>query len=208
MPPTATLHHGQLCFSTERIIVLRSVHDEFISHLKAAMHAIGPSAGQAVDEKGARHAHDMLTDAESHGADFLVGGPGYLTSTSLEPTIVTNVTDPAARIRDEETFGPSATLYVAETEDHAVAMANDSVYGLNAAVHTRSWERGLRVARRLEYGQVHLNYMTVGGAATWPVRGVKASGWGVSDSKWGIEEFLVEKTIAFYPTEGGGLFGV
>ena len=139
------------------------------------MAKIGPAAGLAVDEKGAHHAFDVLRDAKDKGAGFLVGGPEFVGRTSLKPTIVTGVT-PQARIWDEETFGPSATLYVVEDDAEAVARANDSAYGLNAAVHTKDWERGLRVARKLEYGQVHINSMTVGGTGescrSFPPRGL------------------------------------
>jgi len=64
------------------------------------------------------------------------------------------------RISDEETFGPSAAVYVAEDDDEAVRLANDSNYGLNAAVHSKSWEHAYEVAKRLEYGQVHINNVT------------------------------------------------
>jgi acyl-CoA reductase-like NAD-dependent aldehyde dehydrogenase len=66
-----------------------------------------------------------------------------------------------ARIFDEETFGPSASVYMAEDDDDAIAKANDTVYGLNAAVHSASWEHAYSVAKQLEYGQVHINNMTV-----------------------------------------------
>lgn len=118
-----------------------------------------PSAGDSVTKQSATHAYDVLIDAQSKGAEFLVGGPEYLTETSLKPTLVTNISRDA-RIRDEETFGPSASVYMAEDDDDAIALANDSVYGLNAAVHSASWEHAFNVASQLEYGQVHVNDMT------------------------------------------------
>jgi len=117
------------------------------------------SAGDAVTRTSATHAHDLLVEAQSHGAQFLVGGPEYLTPTSLKPTLVTNVSR-ASRIRDEETFGPSASVYQVGSDDEAVELANDSAYGLNAAVHSASWEHAFEVAGRLEYGQVHINALT------------------------------------------------
>ena len=99
-------------------------------------------------------------DAQGKGAKFLVGGPEYLSPTSLRPTIVTNVPRDA-RIRDEETFGPSVSVYVAEDDDEAIEIANDSAYGLSAAVHSGSWEHAYKVATQLEYGQVHINNVTM-----------------------------------------------
>ena len=128
--------------------------------LKAAIGRI-PSAGDAVTRQSAKHAYDLLLDAQEKGAEFLVGGPEYLSETSLRPTLVTNISRDA-RIRDEETFGPSASVYVAEDDEDAVSLANDSAYGLNCAVHSTSWEHAYNVAKQLEYGQVHINSMTTG----------------------------------------------
>lgn len=120
-----------------------------------------PVAGNAVTKQSAQHAYDVLIDAQEKGAEFIIGGPEYLTATSLKPTIVTNVARDA-RIRDEETFGPSVSVYVAEDDSDAIAIANNSAYGLSAAVHSSSWEHAYKVARQLEYGQVHINSMTTG----------------------------------------------
>jgi acyl-CoA reductase-like NAD-dependent aldehyde dehydrogenase len=128
--------------------------------LKATIGRI-PSAGDAVTRQSANHAYDLLLDAQEKGAKFLVGGPEYLTGTSLRPTLVTNVPRDA-RIRDEETFGPSASVYLAEDDNDAITQANDSAYGLNCAVHSTSWEHAYNVAKQLEYGQVHINSMTTG----------------------------------------------
>jgi acyl-CoA reductase-like NAD-dependent aldehyde dehydrogenase len=112
-----------------------------------------------VSKQSATHAYDVLKDAQDKGAKFLIGGPEFLTPTSLKPTLVTNVPW-EARIRDEETFGPSASVYIAEDDDDAIAKANDSAYGLNAAVHSTSWEHAYNVAKQLEYGQVQINNLT------------------------------------------------
>lgn len=216
------MHHGQLCFSTERIIVHKAIYDPFITILKSAMSRV-PSAGNAVTQQSALHAHELLTEAAQMGAEFLYGGPEYLTATSLKPTLVTKVTKDM-RIADEETFGPSASVYVAEDDADAIAIANDSKYGLNAAVHSKSWEHAYEVAKQLEYGQVHINNVTctdsrkLSAFHCWcvfiadlilagaPIRGVKGSGWGVSNSIFGIHEFSVEKTVYFHPGGQSSLF--
>lgn len=135
------------------------MYEKFIQLLSAAMGKI-PKAGDAVTKQSAIHAFDVLKDAQDKGAKFLLGGPEYISETSLKPTLVTNVSRDA-RIWDEETFGPSASVYVAEDDEDAIARANDSVYGLNAAVHSTSWEHAYNVGSRLEYGQVNINGMTV-----------------------------------------------
>lgn len=200
----AILHHGQLCFSTERIIVQRAISDKFIPLLKSAMEHI-PTAGIAVDDASAKHAFEVLIDAQNNGATFLIGGPKYLKTNSLAPTLVMGLTS-KARIWDEETFGPSATVYVVDTDEEAIERANDSAYGLNAAVHSTNWERAYNVAKQLEYGQVVVNSMTVADNPTQPIRGVKGSGWGQSNAIWGIKEFTIEKTINMGPTRGGASF--
>lgn len=197
----AILHHGQLCFSTERIIVQKSIADKFIPLLQAAMENI-PTAGTAVDDASAKHAYDVLVDAQSNGATFLVGSPKFASKNSLQPALVTDVT-PRARIWDEETFGPSATVYTINTDSEAIERANDSAYGLSAAVHSTNWERAYNISRQLEYGQVSVNNMTVADAPTQPIRGVKGSGWGQSNAIWGIREFTAEKCINMGPAKGG-----
>lgn len=136
----------------------KAVYDRFIPMLCGAMSKI-PKAGDAVTRQSAVHAYEMLKDAEAKGAKFLVGGPEYITETSLKPTVVTNISRDA-RIFDEETFGPSTSVYMAEDDEDSIAKANDSAYGLSAAVHSKSWERAFNVAKRLEYGQVQINNIT------------------------------------------------
>lgn len=94
---------------------------------------------------------------------------------------------------------------MAESDDDAVEKANDSAYGLNAAVHSKSWEHAFEIAKRLEYGQVHINNVTCTDAPGVPIRGVKGSGWGTSNGIWGIEEFSVQKAVYFHPTGGSGM---
>jgi acyl-CoA reductase-like NAD-dependent aldehyde dehydrogenase len=138
--------------------VHKAVYDKFVELLAGIFTKI-PKAGDAVTRQSAVHAYDVLKDAQDKGAKFPIGGPEYLSPTSLKPTFVTDVPW-EARIRDEETFGPSVSVYIAEDDEDAIAKANDSAYGLNAAVHSKSWEHAYSVAKNLEYGQVHINNLT------------------------------------------------
>jgi acyl-CoA reductase-like NAD-dependent aldehyde dehydrogenase len=100
-----------------------------------------------------------LEDARSKDATFLVGGPGFSTPSSLKPTIVLGVTR-EMDLYNEESFGPSAALFIARDDTHAIEIAHDNQYGLNAAIHTKNLHRALEIAKELETGQVHVNNMT------------------------------------------------
>ena len=206
----AFLHHGQICFSTERIIVVEEVAEEFQKLLKEEVTKNYSSVtGTAVNKTGADHAHSMLEDAKASGATFLAGDNTFLDpphNASLRPTIITSIPQNAA-IADEETFGPSASLYVVKDSESAVALANNSKYGLNATVHTRDMYAALDMAKKLEYGQVHVNAPTVYDVDTLPIKGVKGSGWGSNNGKYGIEEFLVSKTVTLQRVGGKTGFG-
>jgi acyl-CoA reductase-like NAD-dependent aldehyde dehydrogenase len=191
----AVMHHGQICFSTERIIVRAEVADEFQSALVGQMEGLGDVAGTAVSQEIARHAEDVVRDAREK---VIVGGvdEDAKDPLRLKPTIVLNP-DPASRIFDEETFGPSASLYVVKDDAEAIDLANKSAYGLNATVWTKDMARFMKIARELEYGQVHANTISVYTAPTGSQGGVKNSGFGRQNGKWGLDEFVVEKFVSW-----------
>ncbi|KAA8623341.1 PutA NAD-dependent aldehyde dehydrogenase [Pyrenophora tritici-repentis] len=193
----AVLHHGQICFSTERIIVLEGAAEKFQELLVQAMKGMQGPAGSAVSSSIAAHAEDVIRDAQEKGEKILVGGVSATSSSnlSLQPTIILNPKD--SRIVDEETFGPSASLYVVKNDEDAVALANRSAYGLNATVWTRDMSRFMKLVRQLEYGQVHANSISVYTSPTGSQGGVKNSGFGRQNGKWGLEEFVVEKFVSW-----------
>ena len=200
----AIIHHGQVCFSTERIIVHEKIATKFKELLIKATKDNSGIAGSAVSENIAAHAYDIHKDAQVKGLEYLVGRPKYLdgdTKASLKPSIILEPKNDA-RIIDEETFGPSASLYVVESDEAAISRANDSEYGLNACIHTRDLARGLQVARELEYGQVHINSMTVFTWFTGPQGGNKGSGWGRQNAQWGFEEFVQSKFVTWHGSAG------
>jgi acyl-CoA reductase-like NAD-dependent aldehyde dehydrogenase len=148
----AFLDHGQVCMSTDRIIVVREIADEFSNDLiEEVKNGYSDGVGFSVSSSIAKHAQLLLDDAKKQGATYFVGDNSSLgdTGASLKPTIVTNV-KPSDRLYDEETFGPSASLYVVENEAEAIKLANESSYGLNAALHSKDVFSALRVAR--EFG--------------------------------------------------------
>lgn len=191
----AVVNHGQICFSTERIIVHEAVSEEFQQLLVKAMDVAGSHAGSAVSAGIGKHANEVLRDAGSAGEKFLVGGPSD-SDVTLRPTIVLNPS--ASRIVDEETFGPSASLYVVSSDEAAIELANRSAYGLNATIWSGNMERALKMSRELEYGQVHINSISVYTSPTASQGGVKGSGFGRQNGKWGIEEFLLDKFVSWH----------
>jgi acyl-CoA reductase-like NAD-dependent aldehyde dehydrogenase len=206
----AFLHHGQICCSTERVIVLKEVAEKFAGLLKdEVLNSYSMSAGNAVSMKVAAHAKEFVDDAVRRGAEYLVGNNSFLDDIeiSVEPTVVRNI--PAeALIRDEETFGPSLSFYVVDSENQAVELANRSAYGLTASIFTKDTMKALELAKQLDYGTIAVNNMTLYDHATLPIKGVKASGWGSNNGHWGIEEFLVEKTVGLHRADGALPFGL
>ncbi|CAO2650162.1 Nn.00g014540.m01.CDS01 [Neocucurbitaria sp. VM-36] len=196
----AVLHHGQICFSTERIIVMRSISEKFQQLLIKEMESLGEKGvhGSAVSDSIARHAEDVVRDAQEKGEKVLVGGVDDTTkrsTLSLKPTIILDPKD--SRIIDEETFGPSASLYVVDSDEAAIELANRSAYGLNATVWTKDMSRFLKIAKALEYGQVHANSISVYTSPTGSQGGMKGSGFGRQNGRWGLDEFVVEKFVSW-----------
>ncbi|KAJ7126268.1 Aldehyde/histidinol dehydrogenase [Mycena epipterygia] len=204
----AFLHGGQICMSTERIIVHKDVMEKFRPALQNAVRRFAPASGPApvlVQGPAVARNKELVADALSKGATLLHGDhtaaephpeTGAPSATRIRPLIVEGVT-PEMALFHKESFGPSVSLIAVASEDEAIALANNSEYGLNSAVFTRDLARGLRVARRLECGQVHINRMSVHDEPTIPHGGVKSSGWGRFNAQWGIDEFLRLKTITF-----------
>jgi acyl-CoA reductase-like NAD-dependent aldehyde dehydrogenase len=205
----AVLHHGQICMSTDRIVVVQDVADELVQEMKIFLKTHYPNgAGHAASKNLAKRAHDLLQKSHAAGARFLIGdGTLNASGTSLTPTIITDV-KPTDQISIEELFAPAAILTVVKDEDEAVRVANDTVYGLNAAVHSRDILAAIRVAKQIEAGQVHIGNLTEYDEPNIPIGGTKESGWGRNNGKYGLSEFLTEKTISILdPTVAGYQFG-
>jgi benzaldehyde dehydrogenase (NAD) len=190
----AFMNQGQICMSTERIIVVDAVADAFVEKFaaKAASLAVGDPRegktplGAVVDLKTVTHVQGLVADAVAGGAVQVSGGPAR--GVLMPATVVDKVT-PAMRLFREESFGPVVGVIRARDEEHAIALANDTEYGLSASVFTRDIARGLKVARRIQSGICHVNGPTVHDEAQMPFGGVKASGYGRFGGKAGIDAF-------------------
>ncbi len=185
---------GQICMSTERVIIERSVADEFAAKLAkrvAALPVGNPNEGEfviasVVGPATVERVLRLVADAEKQGAKVLVGGGAQ--GTIMQGIVVDYVT-PAMTLFREESFGPQVSITRVDSVDEAVKLANDTEYGLAAAVFTRDIARGFEVARRIESGICHINSPTVQDEAPMPFGGVKASGYGRFGGRAGIEAF-------------------
>ncbi|KAF2755338.1 aldehyde dehydrogenase [Pseudovirgaria hyperparasitica] len=197
----AFLHSGQICMSTERILVHKAIMAEFIPALQAAVTKAFPTDKPApilIQPAGVTKNKSLISNAVENGAKILHGDPNLseASNTRLRPIIVGDVTE-KMDIYKTESFGPSVSVIEVQSEEEAVRIANDTEYGLSAAVFTENLNRGLRVAKQIESGAVHINSMSVHDESALPHGGVKASGWGRFNATWGLEEFLRTKTITF-----------
>jgi acyl-CoA reductase-like NAD-dependent aldehyde dehydrogenase len=201
------MNQGQICMSTERIIVVEAVADAFVAKFKAkvATLAVGdPRAGKkplgaVVDRKTVAHVEGLVADAIAAGAVSVNGGPS---DGVLMPATVVDKVTPAMKLFREESFGPVVGIIRARDEAHAIELANDTEYGLSAAVFTRDTARGLRVARQIKSGICHINGPTVHDEAQMPFGGVKASGYGRFGGKAGIDAFTELRWITIETQPG------
>lgn len=193
---------GQSCIAAKRFIVHADVYDDFTERFVEAMKAlkvgdpldedtdVGPLAG----ERGREDLEELVDEAVESGATVLCGaerpdGPGWF----YPPTVLADIT-PQMRVHQEETFGPVATLYRVADLDEAIAIANDTPFGLSSNVWTRDAAEVERLVRDLDAGAVYVNGMTASHPA-FPFGGVKRSGYGRELSGHGIREFCNITTV-------------
>lgn len=190
----AFMNSGQICMSTERIIVVDSIADAFVAKFRekvGTMPVGDPREGKTplgavVDQKTVAHVRGLIADALGAGAEQVNGGEA---DGVLMPAHVIDKVTPAMKLFREESFGPVVAVIRARDEAEAIALANDTEYGLSAAVFTRDIARGLRVARQIKSGICHVNGPTVHDEAQMPFGGTKASGYGRFGGKAGIDSF-------------------
>lgn len=190
----AFMNQGQICMSTERIILLDAIADEFVEKfkIKAATFVAGnprdgnTPLGTMINAEAVRRIKALVDDALQKGAIVVCGG--HANGMLMDATVVDHVT-PAMRLYREESFGPLAAIIRVDSVDEAVTIANDNEYGLSSAVFGRDINQALAVAKRIEAGICHINEATVSDEPQMPFGGVKSSGYGRFGGKAAIDEF-------------------
>ncbi|MDA5193626.1 NADP-dependent succinate-semialdehyde dehydrogenase [Govanella unica] len=193
---------GQTCVCANRLLVQDGVYDAFAEKLTAAVAKLRvgdglkgeTDQGPLIDENAVKKIEEHLADALEKGAKLVTGGNRHaLGGTFFEPTILTNVTS-AMKVAREETFGPLAPLFRFKTEAEAIAMANDTEFGLASYFYAQNMSRISRVMEGLEYGIVGVNTGIISTEVA-PFGGIKESGTGREGSKYGIEDYLEIKYV-------------
>ncbi|MRT29536.1 NADP-dependent succinate-semialdehyde dehydrogenase [Herbaspirillum sp. CAH-3] len=193
---------GQTCVCANRIYVQDGVYDAFAAKLVEAVKKLkvgdgmenGVTQGPLINEQAVKKVEQHIADAVSKGARVLLGGKRHALGHSFfEPTVLADVT-PAMQVAREETFGPMAPLFRFKTDDEAVALANDTEFGLASYFYSRDIGRIWRVAEGLESGMVGINTGLISNEVA-PFGGVKQSGLGREGSHFGIDDYLVVKYL-------------
>lgn len=197
------IHSGQGCICGSRIFVQRGVYDQVVAGIAMVADNLllggpkeeGSMIGPLISQKQLDRVMGYIDQGKSDGVEVVTGGErldrkGYF----VRPTVLTNVDPATSRLFQEEIFGPVVTILPFDDDDEAIAMANDSTYGLAATVWTNNLGRAHRLAKRLKSGTVTLNcQMTFD--HSMPFGGYKQSGWGHESGRAGLEAYLQTKTV-------------
>lgn len=195
------VHQGQICMIINRFIVHKDIHDEFVGRLVERAKELkygdpkDPSTniGPLVNHKQMEKALNSIEEAKRAG--FEVALEGKRVGNILTPYIFTGV-DNKSKFAQTELFGPIATVIKAETDEEAIAMANDTEHGLSSAIFTRDLEKGEQLALQINSGMTHVNDQTVNDSPNIPFGGNKASGLGRFGNPWIVEEFTITKWVS------------
>src|SRR3989338_728401 len=194
---------GQTCISTQRVLTAKKVYGDFLDALKPKVEAL--TTGNQLDEKSkvgpmvkeseARRVEDWINEAIAGGARLVAGG-GRRGAIYL-PAVVADV-KPEMRISRDELFGPAVAVTPFDSIDEAIALANDTVYGLSAGIFTESLEWAMRFAREVESGNLHVNWGPQWRADLMPYGGLKDSGFGKEGPRYAVEEMTELKMVVFH----------
>ena len=194
---------GQTCISTQRVLTAKKVYGDFLDALKPKVEAL--TTGNQLDEKStvgpmvkeseARRVEDWINEAVTGGARLVAGGGRR--GTIYVPAVVADV-KPEMRISRDELFGPAVAVTPFDSMDEAIALANDTVYGLSAGIFTENLEWAMRFAREVESGNLHVNWGPQWRADLMPYGGLKDSGFGKEGPRYAVEEMTELKMVVFH----------
>jgi vanillin dehydrogenase len=190
----AFMNQGQICMSTERIVVERPIAEEFARRLVAKTTALkvgdplqpDTQIGPVINKTTIDRLEALIADALSKGAKLLCGGKAA--GPCFTPTVLYGV-GKDMRVYSEESFGPLVSVVIAENSEDALRIANDTEYGLSSAIYSRDINKAMKIAERLETGMCHINSSTVHDEPQMPFGGVKDSGWGRFGGRAVLDEF-------------------
>jgi acyl-CoA reductase-like NAD-dependent aldehyde dehydrogenase len=200
------LYQGQICMSTERFVVDQAVADDFVARFAARAKDLtagdpvtnpGCIIGPMIDAASGKRINALIEDALAKGAKIVTGG---LAEGAIMPATIVDHVTPDMAIYDSETFGPVTIIVRVNGDEEALRIANDTEYGLAAAVFSRDSSRGLNIARRIDAGHVHVNGATVQNEPQAPYGGMKNSGFGRFDGRAVIDEFTELKWVTIEPS--------
>lgn len=194
---------GQVCISTQRVIAVDKVYDDLIDALRPRIEAIaagdqlvaGTKMGPMVRENDADRVSKSIDEAISQGARLICGGNRR--GTVVAPTVLADVR-PDMRISREELFGPAVGVTRASSIDEAIALANDSRFGLSAGIFTQDIDAAVKFARQVDSGNIQINWGPMWRADLMPYGGLKESGMGKEGPKYAIEEMTEMKTVVIH----------
>jgi acyl-CoA reductase-like NAD-dependent aldehyde dehydrogenase len=200
---TGYANAGQVCISAQRVIPLQPIYSDFVNVLKAKVSAIttgnpleeGVKMGPMVRESDARRVESWIQEAVAGGARLVTGGERR--GAIYAPTVVADV-KPDMRISRSELFGPAVAVTPAQSIDDAIALANDTNYGLSAGVFTQNVNWAMRFAKEVESGNIHINWGPQWRVDLMPYGGLKDSGFGKEGPKYAVQEMTELKMVVFH----------
>jgi len=200
---TGYANAGQVCISAQRVVAVRSIYDDAIEALRSGVESLvagDPFAettrvGPLVRQSDAERVASCIQEAVNDGARLLCGGTRQ--GGVVAPALLADVR-PTMRISRDELFGPAVGVTVADDIEHAIGIANDSQYGLSAAIFTQNIDRALEFARGVESGNLHINWGPMWRADLMPYGGLKDSGFGKEGPRYAIEEMTEMKTVVIH----------
>ena len=200
---TGFANAGQVCISSQRILATPKIHDALLDALTAKVSQL--TAGDQLDERNqigplvresdARRVEEWLGQAQCDGAQLLCGGERH--GAVIQPAVLADVRSDM-RMSCEELFGPAVGVTCAKSIDNAIRLANDTRFGLSAAVFTQDIDKAIRFAREVDSGNLHINFGTAWRAETMPYGGLKDSGMGKEGPKYAIEEMTETKMVVIH----------
>ncbi len=194
---------GQVCISAQRILVQEKAYDDFTDALKSRVEGIttgdplteATKMGPMIRESDAERVESWVQDAVAGGARLVAGGSR--SGTMHQPTILADV-EPGMRVSCGEIFGPAVALTRVGDIDRAIAIANDTNYGLSASIFTQDIDRAIKYAQNVDSGNIHINWGTMWRADMMPYGGVKDSGMGKEGPKYTVQEMTETKMVVIH----------